>query len=45
VLVPEAYMAFDGNGRLVDETAREDLSELLAALARETVASPKLVAA
>jgi len=45
VLVPEAYMAFDENGRLVDETAREDLSELLAALARQTVASPKLVAA
>jgi chromate reductase len=45
VLIPEAYMAFDGEGRLVDETAREDLSELLGALARESVASPKLVAA
>ncbi len=45
VLVPEAYMAFDEDGRLVDEATREDLSELLATLARETLASPRLVAA
>jgi len=45
VLVPEAYLAFDADGHLVDEAAREDLAELLAALARETVASPRLVAA
>jgi chromate reductase len=45
VLVPEAYMAFDGEGRLVDQTAREDLSELLAALAREAIATPRFVAA
>jgi chromate reductase, NAD(P)H dehydrogenase (quinone) len=45
VLVPEAYMAFDGEGRLVDQTTREDLSELLAALAREAVATPRFVAA
>jgi chromate reductase len=45
VLVPEAYMAFDEAGRLVDEQARDDLAELLAALVQETAASPRLVAA
>jgi chromate reductase len=45
VLVPEAYMAFDADGRLVDESTRQDLSDLLDALAREAAASPRLVAA
>jgi chromate reductase len=45
VLVPEAYLAFDGEGRLVDETAREDLAELLAALAQAVAATPRPVAA
>jgi len=45
VLVPEAYMAFDGEGRLVDVSIREDLAELLGALAAATSASPRLVAA
>jgi chromate reductase len=44
VLVPEAYLAFDEDGQLVDETARQDLAELLAALARQA-AAPRLVAA
>jgi chromate reductase len=33
VLVPEAYLRFDEEGRLVDEEARSQLAELLAALA------------
>ena len=45
VLVPEAYMAFDEDGRLVDESTREDLAELLGELARQLTASPKPVAA
>ena len=41
VFVPEAYMAFDGEGRLVDEGVRDDLADLLAALdgARRLVAA------
>ena len=45
VLVPEAYMAFDAEGRLTDESTREDLTELLAALAQEVAIAPRLVAA
>jgi chromate reductase len=45
VLVPEAYMAFDGDGRLVDETTRDDLAELLSALAREAAPTARLAAA
>ena len=45
LLVPEAYMAFDETGRLVDETVRDDLAELLAALAERVAAVPKLIAA
>ena len=45
VLVSEAYMAFDEDGRLVDEATGQDLSELLAALALQTAAAPRLVAA
>ncbi len=44
VLVPEAYMAFDEEGRLVDDSIREDLAELLGELARQVTASPRLVA-
>jgi chromate reductase, NAD(P)H dehydrogenase (quinone) len=44
LLVPEAYMSFDENGRLVHEATREDLAELLAALAQEA-APARLVAA
>jgi chromate reductase len=45
VLVPEAYMAFDEAGRLVDESARDDLSGLLTALEQEVATAPRLVAA
>ena len=45
VLVPEAYMAFDGEGRLVDEGVRDDLAELLATLGREAAGTLRLVAA
>jgi chromate reductase len=34
VLVPEAYLRFDGDGRLVDEDSRSVLAELLETLAR-----------
>ncbi len=33
VLVPEAFMRFDAEGRLTDERTREEIAELLAALA------------
>jgi chromate reductase, NAD(P)H dehydrogenase (quinone) len=45
VLVPEAYMAFDGTGRLVDEAVRDDLADLLESLALEAAAAPRLVSA
>ena len=45
LLVPEAYMSFDQEGRLVDEAIRADLAELLATLAQEAAAAPRLVAA
>jgi chromate reductase len=45
VLVPEAYMAFDEEGRLLDQGVRDDLAELLVSLARETAGEPRLVAA
>ena len=45
VLVPEAYMAFDEAGRLVDESARDDLAELLSALEEEVATAPRLAAA
>lgn len=35
VLVSEAYLRFDGNGDLVDEEVREQITELLEALTRE----------
>ena len=41
VLVPEAYMVFDAEGRLIDESTREDLVELLAALAHESAAGSR----
>ena len=45
VLVPEAYMAFDEDGRLGDEAVREDLAKLLAELALEASPRARLVAA
>jgi chromate reductase len=45
LLVPEAYMSFDQEGKLVDEAIRADVAELLSALAQETAATPRLVAA
>jgi chromate reductase len=45
VLIPEAYLAFDADGRLTDEATRDDLAELLEALAREAAARPALAAA
>lgn len=45
VLVPEAYMVFDAERRLTDETTRKDLAELLAALAQESAATFRLVTA
>jgi chromate reductase, NAD(P)H dehydrogenase (quinone) len=45
VLVPEAYMSCDAEGRLTDEATRKALAELLAALAQESAAASKLVTA
>jgi chromate reductase len=45
LLVPEAYLAFDANGRLVDEATRDDLAEVLQSLMQETAARPTFVAA
>jgi chromate reductase, NAD(P)H dehydrogenase (quinone) len=45
VLVPEAYLSFDADGRLTDESTRNDLTELLAALSQESAAAPGLVTA
>jgi chromate reductase len=39
VLVPEAYLRFDSEGRLVDEDSRSVLAELLEALARSAPSS------
>jgi chromate reductase, NAD(P)H dehydrogenase (quinone) len=44
LLMPEAYMRFDAEGRLVDEATKKDLAELLTALAHEA-APARLVAA
>lgn len=38
-------MVFDAEGRLTDESTRKDLAELLAALAQESAAVSRLVAA
>jgi chromate reductase len=45
LLVPEAYMAFDEAGRLVDEAVRDDLADLLVALDESAATVPKFVAA
>ena len=34
MLVPEAFLRFDGEGRLVDEGVRAEIGELLDTLAR-----------